>query len=199
MFIIKYYLGKDLMSELSDLMGNPSVQSHMLTNIYKTLKSLVSGCKGIAQGNNKQITPLSSPKIPPNQKLVPQPRFFKTTRKRKVNSSGNEDVKSSLTDCDKYQPPPKQPKIYLSKDKVVQFQNNQKISDSFTFPLNHFKNISDPVVQVSSYKISILGLKSLDPFIPEDEEILIASQSSGFINGWLCDSVINSYFFKLMH
>ena len=143
---------KDLASELFFLLENPKVQSLMLKNIHTTLNSLVSSCKGIIESDsNKQILTLANSYVPPNQKLILQPRYFKS-KKRKIVEL-NDTKSSSFINRDVDEPPCKQQKPNFLKSEYAYISNS-----SFTCPLTKFKKFSEPIITVGNYNINFTTL-----------------------------------------
>ncbi|XP_065224695.1 uncharacterized protein LOC135848663 [Planococcus citri] len=70
-------------------------------------------------------------------------------------------------------------------------QHKTRIQRSFTVPITETTDCLKPIRQPCN--ISLLCLKSLDPYIPERESRYLKTFDSGFSAGWLYDSVVDSF------
>ncbi|GBL78739.1 hypothetical protein AVEN_65293-1 [Araneus ventricosus] len=175
----------NLCFELLELMKNEKVQSVMSSNVETVLRNLISGCRGVMNSSvSEKIDPIvPCLKIHPNQKLIPQTDFFKTNNKHtKQNTQKKISSKRKLEDD--VDDPDSQP------IKKYKFSKNKSFSTSL-------KYTSKPIEKVGIYNVTYGDLKSLDPFLPEDEILLIKSKFPDFVCGWLYDVVIDAFLYKL--
>lgn len=62
-----------------------------------------------------------------------------------------------------------------------------------------YKTMTSPYVKINDIELMPYMLKSLDPFIMEEEEMLLRKYSNVFKRGWLYDDVIEAFLFKILH
>jgi hypothetical protein len=67
----------------------------------------------------------------------------------------------------------------------------------FTPVIRKRSNLRETMLKNGPHNVSLLQLKSLEPFLPRGTEILLLSICESFSPGWLFDEIINSFFWCL--
>ena len=67
----------------------------------------------------------------------------------------------------------------------------------FTPVIRKRSNLRETMLKNGPHNVSLLQLKSLEPFLPRGTEILLLSICESFNPGWLFDEIINSFFWCL--
>lgn len=109
---------------------------------------------------------------------------------------GDENTNSSWINDNVDEPPFKHQKLDNPKHKVIEYDHIISVN-SFTFPLNNINDFSKPIVD--HHKIETATLKSFDLFISSHEKTTIKLPSHDFQKGWLYNSIIDCYFYKLLN
>lgn len=69
--------------------------------------------------------------------------------------------------------------------------NVTRSEKSFTPAIYDNTDLLKPIFQPCN--VNLLSLKSVDPYIPEREQVLLSRLDERFAAGWLCDPVVNSF------
>ena len=69
--------------------------------------------------------------------------------------------------------------------------------NKFTPNIKKSSQLRETLLKNGPHCVSLLQLKSLEPFLPRRTEIMLKSVCNSFKQGWLFDEVINSYFWCL--
>ena len=69
----------------------------------------------------------------------------------------------------------------------------------FTPVIRKKSNLRETMLKNGPHSVSLLQLKSLEPFLPRGTEILLLSICESFSPGWLFDEIINSFFWCLQN
>lgn len=99
-------------------------------------------------------------------------------------------------------------KTDLSLEKMETTQSSSKDTQTTDSPSTHYTSFTPIIREGSSitakllrngpHSVSLLEVKSLEPFLPRGTQILLSSvHKKPFIPGWLYDEVINSFFWCL--
>ncbi|GBO46561.1 hypothetical protein AVEN_83296-1 [Araneus ventricosus] len=186
---------KKLCSELLELIKIPQVKEAMLTNVVSCLKTLVAGMRGIANLKNNPVSVMPQSYIAPNQKIPQQIKFYNTSKKKKTSLHEINTKKQRLNEENVDDPIEQKPplKTYLAE------KNSECVRPSIFSKFNQL-NVNNPtstLVTVNNINLSFYALKSLDPFISQEEENYLKSISPCFQKGWIYDSVIDAFFWLL--
>ena len=65
---------------------------------------------------------------------------------------------------------------------------------NFTLTIREGMPMMTTLIKNGPHSVSLLQIKSLEPFLPRGTEIFLKSVSQTFTSGWLFDEVVNSFF-----
>jgi Ulp1 family protease len=85
-------------------------------------------------------------------------------------------------------------------NKFENFSSNECDQAFLDMEINYFNQeiITSTYIKVGDIELTPYMLKSLDPFISDEEENLLKSYSKVFKRGWLYDSIIDAFLLKIL-
>lgn len=107
---------------------------------------------------------------------------------RSVNPPPEQPV---FEECDAFKDISKQYDRFKRKEPETRTIYKTHMERSFTIPITETTDCMKPIRQPCN--ISLLCLKSLDPYIPDRESCYLKSIDPGFSSSWLYDSVVDSF------
>jgi len=204
----------DLLSRIKNLLYE-CTDSTSLANLEKNLGLLLQNLED--NSNTDAGLTLTAPDISSSSTKC---------KKRKSNKStnGSSKKKPRLSKLPSVKPKKKHPsnkrvgeraammrkffKADMSLEKIEATQPSKKDTPTTDPPTTHYTSFTPIIREGSSitakllrngpHSVSLLEVKSLEPFLPRGTQILLSSvHEKPFIPGWLYDEVINSFFWCL--
>ncbi|GBN90899.1 hypothetical protein AVEN_16145-1, partial [Araneus ventricosus] len=188
---------KKLCSEILELIEIPRVKEVMLNNAVSCLSTLVASMRGVLNLKNNLVSIAPQLYVAPNQKIIPQVKFYRTSqrKKRKGSFAKNSNKKQRLSEI--FFDEPDDPVERESGVKSFSDENSECAGFSVFQKFNkiNVKNPTATMLTINDIDLSFYMLKSLDPYITVEEEECLKSVSSIFRKGWLYDSIIDAWNF----
>ncbi|GBM42901.1 hypothetical protein AVEN_240833-1 [Araneus ventricosus] len=188
---------KKLCSEILELIEIPRVKEVMLNNAVSCLSTLVASMRGVLNLKNNLVSIAPQLYVAPNQKIIPQVKFYRTSqrKKRKGSFAKNSNKKQRLSEI--FFDEPDDPVQRESGVKSFSVENSECAGFSVFQKFNkiNVKNPTATMLTINDIDLSFYMLKSLDPYITVEEEECLKSVSSIFRKGWLYDSIIDAWNF----
>nr|XP_018899574.1 PREDICTED: uncharacterized protein LOC109032085 [Bemisia tabaci] len=174
---------KKQMSELQLILNNEQTHS-LVPHVDKTLKLLVSECKGLISSATSFPPPptMTQNSVPPNQKLKTQESqsLYRTTKKK-----GEWRKNHKLFTCDSEKT--------LIHSALIHTQNPK----NFTKTIPSVEAVTESLFVEGPYEIKLYHVKSLDYHISAVDEKMLSQVVPDFQRGWLYDCVIYTHTIRI--
>ncbi|GIY73573.1 hypothetical protein CEXT_62651 [Caerostris extrusa] len=183
-----------------ELIETPKVEELMLDTVLSSLNTLVAGMQGAVNVKTDPLCIDPHSYVPPNKKIEAQIQFFKTSKKRKRNISFSKSNKRlRVSNSENIDEPILNSNIKQSDSISGENKSCLHVSNSVFSRLKErkFCNSDNTILKINNCTISFYMLKSLDPYITLEEEKQMKTVSPDFRKGWLYDTIVDSFLFKL--
>ncbi|GIX85877.1 hypothetical protein CEXT_22531 [Caerostris extrusa] len=187
---------KRLCIKIMELIEASKVEELMLDTVLSSLNTLVAGMQVAVNVKSDPLRIDPHSYVPPNKKLRLKYNFFKHPRNISFSNSNKRLRVSNSENIDEHilNSNIKQSDSISGENKSCLHVSNCVFS---RLKEDKFCNSDNTILKTNNLYHFIYMLKSLDPYITLEEEKQMKTVSPDFRKGWLCDTIVDSFLFKL--